>query len=111
MTYVLIFHASSSFSIIQHWLNVGAIFSEEQKDSFYDLAFKFAIHKINKDPRILPKSLLTYDIQYVDPEDPFRTNKKGDSFVCLYICQMISDCPFSSPPKKLKFVHNLKTVQ
>jgi hypothetical protein len=55
----------------------GAIFREDQRDSFYDLAFKFAIHKINKDPRILPKSLLTYDIQYVDKDDSFHANKQG----------------------------------
>lgn len=55
----------------------GAIFREEQRDSIYDLAFKFAIHKINKDPRILPKSLLTYDIQYVDKDDSFHANKQG----------------------------------
>lgn len=57
--------------------DVGAIFREDQRDSFYDLAFKFAVHKINKDPRILPKNLLTYDIQYVDKDDSFHTNKQG----------------------------------
>lgn len=65
---------SISMTIIGY---VGAIFREDQRDSFYDLAFKFAIHKINKDPRILPKSLLTYDIQYVDKDDSFHTNKQG----------------------------------
>lgn len=63
----------------------GAIFREDQR--VYELAFKFAIHKINKDPRILPKSLLTYDIQYVDKDDSFHANKQGlcDLFSFIYI--------------------------
>ncbi|KAL7047470.1 hypothetical protein ACKWTF_002925 [Chironomus riparius] len=58
------------------YYKIGAIFREDQRDSIYDLAFKFAVHKINKDPRILPKSLLTYDIQYVDKDDSFHANKQ-----------------------------------
>lgn len=60
-----------------YFVFIGALFREDQRDSIYDLAFKFAIHKINKDTRILPKSLLTYDIQYVDKDDSFHANKQG----------------------------------
>ena len=67
----------SSFLLLFKSIFQGAIFREDQRDSFYDLAFKFAVHKINKDPRILPKSLLTYDIQYVDKDDSFHANKQG----------------------------------
>lgn len=56
---------------------LGAIFSEEQKDTSIELAFKYAVYKINKDRNILPKTTLVYDIQYVpDSTDSFRTSKK-----------------------------------
>lgn len=55
----------------------GAIFSEEQKDSSIEVAFKYAVYKINKDKNILPKTTLVYDIQYVPKDDSFRSSKKG----------------------------------
>lgn len=55
----------------------GAIFSEEQKHSHIELAFKYAVHKINRDRVILPKTTLVYDIQYVPKEDSFHATKKG----------------------------------
>lgn len=61
-------------------LNLGAIFRDNQKDSHYDLAFKFAVDKINKDQHILPKTTLIYDIQYVKAGDSFHANKQGDCF-------------------------------
>lgn len=58
-------------------ISLGAIFSEEQKDTSIELAFKYAVYKINKDRSILPKTTLVYDIQYVpDSTDSFRTSKK-----------------------------------
>ncbi|KAL7047475.1 hypothetical protein ACKWTF_002928 [Chironomus riparius] len=58
-------------------IKIGAIFSEEQKDTSIELAFKYAVYKINKDRNILPKTTLVYDIQYVpDSTDSFRTSKK-----------------------------------
>lgn len=56
----------------------GAIFREDQRDSHQDLAFKFAVHKINKDQHILPRTTLIYDIQYVKADDSFHANKQGD---------------------------------
>lgn len=38
--------------------STGAIFSEEQKDTSIELAFKYAVYKINKDRSILPKTTL-----------------------------------------------------
>lgn len=55
----------------------GAIFTEEQKNTSAEVAFKYAVYKINKDKNILPKSTLVYDIQYVPKDDSFRTSKKG----------------------------------
>lgn len=67
--------------IIKHCSSyiTGAIFTEEQKDSSTELAFKYAVYRINKDKNILPKTTLIYDIQYVPKDDSFRTTKKGKS--------------------------------
>ncbi|EGI60904.1 Glutamate receptor, ionotropic kainate 2 [Acromyrmex echinatior] len=55
----------------------GAIFTHDQKDSSTELAFKYAVYKINKDKIILPKTTLEYDIQYVPKDDSFHASKKG----------------------------------
>ena len=51
-------------------------FAEDQKDSPTELAFKYAVFRINKDKEVLPNNSLTYDVQYVPNEDSFRTTKK-----------------------------------
>ena len=53
-----------------------AVFSGDQKESPTELAFKYAVFRINKDKNVLPNNSLTYDIQYVPNEDSFRTTKK-----------------------------------
>lgn len=58
----------------------GAIFTEDQKDSSIELAFKYAVYRINKDRELLPNTTLVYDIQYVPRDDSFRTSKKGKVF-------------------------------
>ncbi|KAK2582725.1 hypothetical protein KPH14_004995 [Odynerus spinipes] len=58
-------------------IRIGAIFTEDQKDSPSELAFKYAIYKINKDKTLLPNTTLVYDIQYVPRDDSFRTSKKA----------------------------------
>jgi len=55
----------------------GAIFTEEQRDSSAELAFKYAVYRINKDKYILPRTTLVYDIQYVPRDDSFHASKKG----------------------------------
>ena len=55
----------------------GAIFTHDQKDSSTELAFKYAVYKINKEKVILPKTNLVYDIQYVPKDDSFHASKKG----------------------------------
>jgi hypothetical protein len=55
----------------------GAIFTEDQKDSSTELAFKYAVFRINKDKTLLPKTTLVYDIQYVPKDDSFHASKKG----------------------------------
>uniref|UniRef100_A0A1B6EA31 Glutamate receptor ionotropic, kainate 2 n=1 Tax=Clastoptera arizonana TaxID=38151 RepID=A0A1B6EA31_9HEMI len=58
-------------------IRIGAIFTQDQKDSSTELAFKYAVYKINKDKAILPNTTLVYDIQYVPRDDSFRTSKKA----------------------------------
>ncbi|XP_066156860.1 glutamate receptor ionotropic, kainate 2 isoform X1 [Euwallacea fornicatus] len=55
----------------------GAIFTEDQKNSSAELAFKYAVYNINKEREILPNTTLVYDIQYVPRDDSFRTSKKA----------------------------------
>jgi ionotropic kainate glutamate receptor 2 len=57
----------------------GAIFTEDQKDSSAELAFKYAVYRINKDKHILPLTTLVYDIQYVPRDDSFHASKKGET--------------------------------
>ncbi|XP_023314760.1 glutamate receptor ionotropic, kainate 2-like [Trichogramma pretiosum] len=58
-------------------IRIGAIFTEDQKDSPSELAFKYAVYKINKERMILPNTTVVYDIQYVPKDDSFRTSKKA----------------------------------
>ncbi|XP_057339216.1 glutamate receptor ionotropic, kainate 2-like isoform X6 [Microplitis mediator] len=58
-------------------VKIGAIFTHDQKDSSTELAFKYAVYKINKEKIILPKTNLVYDIQYVPKDDSFHASKKA----------------------------------
>lgn len=55
----------------------GAIFTENQKGSAAEVAFRYAVYKINRDKTLLPHTSLVYDIQYVPMEDSFHASKKG----------------------------------
>lgn len=59
---------------------LGAIFTQEEKDSSTELAFKYAVYRINKDRTLLPKTTLVYDIQYVPKDDSFHASKKGNAY-------------------------------
>ncbi|PNF31224.1 Glutamate receptor ionotropic, kainate 2, partial [Cryptotermes secundus] len=58
-----------------------AIFTEDQKDSSAELAFKYAVYRINKDRHILPRTTLVYDIQHVPRDDSFHASKKACQLV------------------------------
>ncbi|XP_046667621.1 LOW QUALITY PROTEIN: glutamate receptor ionotropic, kainate 2-like [Homalodisca vitripennis] len=58
-------------------IRIGAIFTQDQKDSSTELAFKYAVYRLNKDKELLPNTTLVYDIQYVPRDDSFRTSKKA----------------------------------
>ncbi|XP_045462380.1 glutamate receptor ionotropic, kainate 1 isoform X2 [Harmonia axyridis] len=58
-------------------IRIGAIFTEDQKDTSIEYAFKYAVYKINRDREFLPNTTLVYDIQYVPRDDSFRASKKA----------------------------------
>ena len=61
----------------------GGIFREDQKDSSVELAFKYAVLRLNRDRTLLPNTTLVYDIQYVPKDDSFRTSKRGKETILL----------------------------
>lgn len=58
-------------------VKIGALFTHDQRNSSTELAFKYAVYKINKERIILPKTTLVYDIQYVPKDDSFHASKKA----------------------------------
>ncbi|KAH7645139.1 glutamate receptor [Dermatophagoides farinae] len=64
----------------------AALFTEEERDGPSELAFKYAIFRINKDRTLLENTTLTYDIQYVPREDSFHASKKA----CLQMNRGVS---------------------
>ncbi|XP_039304951.1 glutamate receptor ionotropic, kainate 2 isoform X4 [Solenopsis invicta] len=73
---IIVFSITTAMSL-PPVIRIGAIFTEDQKDSPSELAFKYAIYKINKDKTLLANTTLVYDIQYVPKDDSFRTSKKA----------------------------------
>ncbi|XP_030751505.1 glutamate receptor ionotropic, kainate 2 [Sitophilus oryzae] len=74
---VAVFWITRGLAALPPVIRIGAIFTEDQKNSSSELAFKYAVYKINKDRVILPNTTLVYDIQYVPRDDSFRTSKKA----------------------------------
>nr|WBU77235.1 ionotropic receptor [Odontothrips loti] len=58
-------------------INIGAIFTEDQRDSAVELAFKYAVYRVNQDPILLPHTKLMYHIEYVAREDSFHAAKQA----------------------------------
>nr|CAD7571162.1 unnamed protein product [Timema californicum] len=83
--------------------NCSAIFTEDQKDSSTELAFKYAVYRINKDKYLLPRTSLIYDIQYVPKDDSFHASKKGLCLFDEYVTPALSSrrALFLSPPPPL----------
>lgn len=66
----------------------GAVFTTSQKGGSTESAFKYAVHSINKDKILLPKSKLVYDITYIPKDDSFHAFKNGERFSSktLWMC-------------------------
>ncbi|RZF41428.1 hypothetical protein LSTR_LSTR000142, partial [Laodelphax striatellus] len=69
--------SSQLLSALPPVIRIGAIFTQDEKDSSTELAFKYAVYRINKDKSLLPNTTIMYDIQYVPRDDSFRTSKKA----------------------------------
>ncbi|GBP90058.1 hypothetical protein EVAR_99704_1 [Eumeta japonica] len=65
---------------------IGAIFTEETKGGSVELAFKYAVYRINKEKATLPHSTLVYDIQYAPGRDTFKAYKKGKRSLNSFRC-------------------------
>ena len=74
----------------------GALFTDEEKDTPTELAFKYAVYRINRDRNLLPNTTLVYDIQYIPQDDSFRAAKKGifKGFVLLLLTANKRESPF-----------------
>lgn len=59
------------------------MFTADQRDGPTELAFKYAVYRINKDATLLPNTTLVYDIQYVPRDDSFHASKKGEDTAML----------------------------
>lgn len=71
-----------SDAFLSRSFRVGALFTNEEKESPTELAFKYAVYRINKDRNLLPNTTLIYDIQYVPQDDSFHAAKKGKKNRC-----------------------------
>lgn len=54
-------------------------------DDKQEVAFRYAVEKINSDRTILPRSKLNAQIEKMSPQDSFHASKKGMSFSKIYI--------------------------
>lgn len=70
----------------------GALFTEDQRNSPSELAFKYSVYRINKDKKLLENTTLVYDIQYVPKDDSFHAAKKGKLMYILAIWYIIFKC-------------------
>ena len=68
---------TSSSSSPSNVIKVGALFTEDERESQTELAFKYAVYRINRDRTLLPNATLLYDIQYIASGDSFHASKKG----------------------------------
>ncbi|XP_064104775.1 glutamate receptor ionotropic, kainate 2-like [Macrobrachium nipponense] len=58
-------------------IRIGAMFTVDQREGPTELAFKYAVYRINKDSSLLSNTTLVYDIQYVPRDDSFHASKKA----------------------------------
>lgn len=48
-------------------------------DDHQEIAFRYAVDKINSDRNILPRSKLLAQIERISPQDSFHASKRGDN--------------------------------
>lgn len=59
-------------------IKIGAIFNLDMRSAgSVDLAFQYAVDRINNDKTLLPFTQIKYDLQYVSVSDTFRVSQLG----------------------------------
>ena len=72
MFYIINNSFVSFLSLSLFSLTTGGLFTEEEKAGPEELAFKYAIYRINKDRSLVPNTTFVYDIQYIAKDDSFH---------------------------------------
>ena len=66
----------------------GGLFGDDE-DPTIEAAFKYAIHRINQDRTILPRTKIGFDIQHLPASNSFLAAKKGKysskNNTCIYL--------------------------
>lgn len=69
-------------------------------DDKQEIAFRYAIEKINSDRSILPRSKLQAQIEKIPPQDSFHASKKGMSVFLLILLSMLKNSVLKQSLKK-----------
>jgi len=64
--------------ILVFFVFAGGLFHPE--DDRQEVAFKYAVDRINADRSILPRSRLTAQIERISPQDSFHASKRGQLY-------------------------------
>ena len=56
---------------------LGGLF--DISESKQEVAFRYAVERINSNRKILPKSLVSAQIEKIPPQDSFHASKRGKS--------------------------------
>lgn len=75
MCFHLNFYLSYIYILYIYLFFQGGLF--HPADDKQELAFRYAVEKINNDRTILPRSKLSAQIEKMPPQDSFHASKKG----------------------------------
>ncbi|XP_037281611.2 glutamate receptor ionotropic, kainate 2 isoform X1 [Rhipicephalus microplus] len=74
-------HAAEAAAPARSVIKIGALFTDDQRSSAMELAFKYAVIRINKDRNLLPNITLNFDIQHIPKGNSFRAAKMACSLI------------------------------
>ena len=66
-------------------LFAGGLF--DVQESKQEVAFRYAVERVNSNRKILSKSLLSAQIEKIPPQDSFHASKRGKHFTVDWIVQ------------------------
>ena len=53
-------------------------------ESKQEVAFRYAVERVNSDRNVLPNSLLSAQLEKIPPQDSFHASKRGECLYCRY---------------------------